>query len=166
MPEMSFRLESSAFENGTTIPKKHTCEGENVSPELTWGDPPAPTCGFALIMDDPDALGGPFTHWVLVNIPVATRKLSEGLPDVGTTALNDFGADEYHGPCPPPGDRRHRYFFNLYALDRETLPLSGNVSRAEVERAMDGHVLSHIQIMGTYQRIGSENCIDQPLGES
>jgi len=152
MPEMSFQLKSPAFENGATVPAKHSCEGEDVSPELAWGDPPEHTRSFALIVDDPDAPGGTFTHWVLFDIPGAARGLAEGASDVGVAAANDFGMAGYGGPCPPPGDGKHRYLFKLFALDRESLNLSKGASRADVERAMDGHVLSQIQLMGTYQR--------------
>lgn len=154
MPEMSFQLKSPAFENGATIPTKHTCEGDDVSPELAWGDPPANTRSFALILDDPDAPGATFTHWILVDIPGTARGLAEGTSDAGMATANDFGMTRYGGPCPPPGDGKHRYFFNLYALDRESLELSKNASRADVERAMDGHVLSQVQLMGTYERGG------------
>jgi len=154
MPEMNFQLTSPAFENEATIPAKYTCQGEDVSPELSWGEPPAHTRSFTLIVDDPDAPGRTFTHWVLADIPGTARGLAEGASDVGVAAVNDFGSAGYGGPCPPPGHGKHRYFFKLYALDRESLGLSKGASRADVERAMDGHVLSQIQLMGTYERSG------------
>ncbi len=154
MPETNFQLQSSAFEYGATIPTKHTCEGDDVSPELAWSDPPAGTRSFVLILDDPDAPERAFTHWVLLDIPAATEGLAEGALDVGVAAANDFGMASYGGPCPPAGDGKHRYFFNLYALDTESLNLSKNASRAAVERAMAGHVLGHAQLMGAYQQGG------------
>ena len=150
----AFILESPAFAEGATIPKRYTCEGANVSPELRWRDAPAQTRSFALIVDDPDAPGRTFTHWVLFDIPADRTSLPEGLQpgDVGVAGRNDFGKTGYGGPCPPPGHGPHRYFFTLYALDTETLNLKRGASRAEVEKAMSGHVVGKAQLMGHYER--------------
>lgn len=113
---------SPAFQEGDRIPSKYTCQGEDVSPPLTWSEPPAGTQSFALVMDDPDAPVGVFTHWVLFNILSDSRQLAEAMPtqaQLTSGALqgkNDFGSIGYGGPCPPPG-RAHRYQFTLYALE-------------------------------------------------
>jgi len=151
---VTFTLESPAFAAGATIPKLYTCEGADVSPELRWQDAPAGTRSFALIVDDPDAPGRTFTHWVLFDIPADRTSLPEGLQpgDVGVAGRNDFGKTGYGGPCPPPGHGPHRYFFTLYALDTETLNLERGASRTEVERAMSGHIVGKAQLMGRYER--------------
>lgn len=151
---ITFTLQSPAFGEGDTIPRRYTCEGEDVSPELRWQDAPANAQSFALIMDDPDAPSRTFTHWVLFDIPSDRTSLSEGLPagDIGTAGQNGFGTAGYGGPCPPPGHGPHRYFFTLYALDTDTLNLSSGTSRAEVEQALKGHVIGQAQLMGRYER--------------
>jgi|Deesub1362B_J571_1020462.scaffolds.fasta_scaffold27118_1 hypothetical protein len=154
--EMALSISSPAFQEGGEIPAKYTCEGQDVSPELVWGEPPAGTQSFVLIMDDPDAPGGVFTHWVLFNLPVASRKLPEGvpaqaqLPDGSLQGKNDFGKIGYGGPCPPSG-RPHRYQFTLYALD-QPLDLKAGVSKKQVIQAMQGHILAQGRLTGTYQR--------------
>jgi Raf kinase inhibitor-like YbhB/YbcL family protein len=153
---MSFALETTAFAEGGGIPKKHTCDGADVSPALDWKDAPAGTQSFALIADDPDAPVGTWTHWILWNIPAKTEALPEGVPKVGESGdgarqgRNDFHRIGYGGPCPPPGNP-HRYFFKLYALDGK-LDVKAGASRNELETAMKGHVLSQTVIMGTYGR--------------
>ncbi|MBA7656850.1 hypothetical protein ES703_64777 [subsurface metagenome] len=154
--EMALELSSSAFQEGGEIPTKYTCEGQDVSPAITWGEPPAGTQSLALIVDDPDAPVGVFTHWVLFNLPADSRGLPEAmptqaqLPDGSLQGKNDFGKIGYGGPCPPPG-RPHRYQFTLYALD-QTLDLKAGASKKQVLDAMQGHILAQGRLTGTYQR--------------
>ena len=154
--EMALTVSSSAFKEGDRIPAKYTCQGQDVSPPLAWGEPPAGTQSFALIVDDPDAPGGVFTHWVLFNIPPDSRNLPEAVPtqaELASGALQgktDFGKIGYGGPCPPPG-RPHRYQFTLYALD-QPLGLEGGTSKKQLLSAMEGHILAQGQLTGTYQR--------------
>jgi Raf kinase inhibitor-like YbhB/YbcL family protein len=154
--EMALTVSSSAFQEGSEIPARYTCEGQDVSPALTWKEPPAGTQSFALIMDDPDAPGGVFTHWVLFNLPADSRGLSEAvptqpqLPDGSLQGKNDFGRSGYGGPCPPSG-RPHRYQFTLYALD-QTLDLKVSASKKQVIDAMQGHILAQGRLTGTYRR--------------
>jgi Raf kinase inhibitor-like YbhB/YbcL family protein len=149
-------VSSPAFQEGGKIPTKYTCEGQDVSPALTWGEPPAEVRSFALIVDDPDAPGGVFTHWVLFNLPADSRELPEAvptqaqLPNGSLQGKNDFGRTGYGGPCPPPG-RPHRYQFALYALD-QPLDLKAGSSKKQVIGAMQGHILAQGQLTGTYQR--------------
>jgi Raf kinase inhibitor-like YbhB/YbcL family protein len=153
---MSFQISSTAFSGGLMIPKKFTCDGPDVSPDLTWKDAPAGTKSFALIADDPDAPAGTWVYWVLYNIPAGTRELPEGvakqeqLPDGALQGRNDFRKIGYGGPCPPPG-KPHRYYFKLYALDTK-LDLKAGVTKADVERAMKGHVLGETELIGRYGR--------------
>jgi len=148
----SFSLASSAFSDGQAIPAKYTCDGEDRSPPLRWDGAPAAQ-SFALIVDDPDAPGGTFTHWVLFDIPAAQHELSEGLAagTLGVAGRNGFGKAGYGGPCPPPG-APHRYIFTLSALDAAALKLPANASRTDVETAMRGHILAQAQLMGRYGR--------------
>jgi Raf kinase inhibitor-like YbhB/YbcL family protein len=153
---MAYSLSSSAFQNGGDIPKKYTCEGADVSPELFWTSSPNGTQAFALIADDPDAPAGTWTHWVLYDLPQNTSSLEENVPKTdqlangGRQGRNDFKKIGYGGPCPPPG-KPHRYFFKLYALDRK-LDLKPGASRAEAEEAMKGHVLGQAELMGKFGR--------------
>ena len=153
---MSLKLTSTAFEPGSTIPKKFTCDGPDVSPALAWSGAPAGTQSFALIMDDPDAPVGTWVHWVLYDLPTGTHELAEGvpkqeeLPNGARQGRNDFRRIGYGGPCPPPGPA-HRYFFKLYALDAP-LALTPGATKAEVEAAMRGHILAHAELMGRYKR--------------
>lgn len=146
-----FTLSSPAFADGANIPRRQTCDGENQSPRLTWRDPPTGARSFALIVDDPDAPSGTFTHWVLFNIPGGTTELAEGATG-GRSGRNDFGKSGYGGPCPPKGHGPHRYFFKLSALDVEALKLGDGASRAQVEAAVQGHVLATAQLVGRYER--------------
>ena len=139
---MPFAVSSPAFSNGAEIPRRHTCDGENRSPVLVWRDTPTGTRSFVLIVDDPDAPSGTFTHWVLFDIPAGLTELSEAATSVGRSGRNDFGKDGYGGPCPPKGHGPHRYFFKLSALDVETLELLDGTSRSRVEAAMKGHTLA------------------------
>ncbi len=153
---MAFAISSTSFPSGGDIPRKFTCDGADVSPELSWSDAPAGTKSFALIADDPDAPVGTWTHWVLYNLPPATSSLAEGvskvdeLPSGGRQGRNDFRKIGYGGPCPPPG-KPHRYFFKLYALDK-MLSLKPGASKQEVESAMEGHTLGKAEWMGKYRR--------------
>lgn len=150
--EVAMYLRSSAFENGESIPKRYTCEGADVSPPLEWGAPPEGTRAFVLIVDDPDAPGGTWVHWVLYDLLGDTRTLPEGNPEsLGVAGINDFRRTAYGGPCPPRGSP-HRYFFTLYAVDVPSLGLPRGASRRAVEKAMQGHILAQAQWMGTYRR--------------
>ena len=153
---MVLPVSSPAFQEGGKIPNKYTCEGQDVSPALTWGEPPVGTQSFVLVVDDPDAPGGVFTHWVLFNLPADSLELREAvpaqaqLPNGSLQGKNDFGKIGYGGPCPPPG-RPHRYQFTLYALDK-LLNLKGAASKKQVMDAMQGHILAQGQLTGTYER--------------
>lgn len=152
-------LISPNFEQNGTIPGKFTCDGEDVSPTLSWSDVPAGTKSLTLIVDDPDAPdpANPrmtWVHWVLYNIPSEADSLPEGvgkkdLPEGTLEGLNDWKRTGYGGPCPPVG--RHRYFYKLYALD-VVLPDLKRPTKAKLEKAMKGHVLSKAELVGTYQR--------------
>ena len=146
---MAFTLTSPAFREGDEIPRKFTCDGDDLSPSLGWSNPPDNTRSFALIMDDPDAPRGTFTHWLLHDVPGDARKLGEGVRS-GTSLKNDFGRPGYGGPCPPPG-KPHRYFFTLYALDAPSLRLGGS-TRKDLEEAMKAHTLGTAKLMGRYAR--------------
>lgn len=152
---MSFTLKTTAFPEGDTIPRNHTCDGADLSPALAWSGIPAGTQSLALIVDDPDAPAGTWTHWIAWNIPPKTA-LPEGVPKVeslgdGTLqGRNDFRRIGYGGPCPPPG-KAHRYFFKLYALDAK-LELKPGADRQQLERALKGHVLAEAKLMGKYGR--------------
>ena len=153
--EMTLSLSSPAFQEGEDIPITYTCDGQDVSPPLTWGEPPSETQSFALIMDDPDAPGGVFTHWLLFNLPADSRELLEAVPpnELANGALqgkNDFGTIGYGGPCPPPGPAHH-YRFTIYALD-QALDLMTDASRKQVIDAITGHILARGQLIGMYQR--------------
>ncbi|HPV62460.1 MAG TPA: YbhB/YbcL family Raf kinase inhibitor-like protein [Fervidobacterium sp.] len=150
---------TSSFKNGEFIPKKYTCEGEDISPELVITDIPANAKTVAIICDDPDAPVGTFVHWVLWNLPVKGTKavVAENLKKVDKLAdgtrqgYNDFGRVGYNGPCPPRGHGAHHYHFKVYALDT-TLDIKGNVKKADLEKAMKGHILAQGEIVGLYER--------------
>ena len=156
---MNLRLTSAAFADGAEIPSRHTCEGADVSPPLSWAAIPPATRSLALIVDDPDAPdpAAPkmtWVHWVLYDLPPAATALPEGvsagrLPTGTREGLNDWQRTGYGGPCPPIG--RHRYFFKLYALDKPLGDLR-KPTKAQVEAAMKGHVLAHAELVGTYQK--------------
>ncbi len=153
---MAMKLTSSAFSPGGIVPKKFTCDGPDLSPALAWTEPPAGTQSFGLIMDDPDAPVGTWVHWVIYDLPASARELAEDvpkkdeLPSGARQGRNDFRRIGYGGPCPPPGPA-HRYFFKLYALDAAT-KLKGGATKADLERAMKGHILEQAELMGRYQR--------------
>lgn len=152
---MALVLTSAAFPPGEGIPSRYTCDGEDLSPPLEWGEPPAGTRSFTLILEDPDAPAGTWDHWILFNLPASRRGLAEGipaqeeLPDGSRHGRNSWGRCDYGGPCPPRGT--HRYFFRLYALDRE-LDLPAGATKEEVLNRMQGHVLELAELMGTYRR--------------
>jgi Raf kinase inhibitor-like YbhB/YbcL family protein len=153
---MSIQITSTAFNEGGSIPKKYTCDGEDISPPLAWSGVPAAAKSLALIADDPDAPAGVWVHWVIFNMPATLAGLPEGVsktpnvPGIGLQGSNDFRKTIYNGPCPPRG-KPHRYFFKLYALD-STLNLKAGASKADVEKAMKGHILASGQAIGTYGR--------------
>jgi Raf kinase inhibitor-like YbhB/YbcL family protein len=153
---VALQISTNAFSSGESIPKEFTCDGQNVSPHLTWTDPPTTTQSFALIMDDPDAPAGTWVHWVLYNLPSDTRELAENvpnreqLPNGAHQGRNDFNKTGYAGPCPPAG-KPHRYMFKLYALDKK-LTLRPGASKADVERAMQTHIVAQSELAGRYSR--------------
>jgi Raf kinase inhibitor-like YbhB/YbcL family protein len=154
---MPLTLTSPSFANGGEIPRRHTCQGEDVSPALAWSGVPAGARSLVLIVDDPDAPdpAAPrmtYVHWVLYDLAATDGGLPENvaraaLPGDARVGVNDWHRSDYGGPCPPIG--RHRYFFKLYALDAP-LPARDGATKAEVEQAMRGHVLAEAQLMGTY----------------
>ena len=151
----TMKLESSAFTANGMIPSQYTCDGQDMSPSLSWDAPPTGTQSLALIVDDPDAPGRTFVHWVLYDLPPEIHQLPKGvaaeptLSGGGTNGKNDFGNLGYGGPCPPTGI--HRYFFKLYALDRE-LDLKPGATKAQLEAAMSGHILAAAELIGRYSR--------------
>lgn len=150
-----FTVTSSAFNEGEIIPGKFTCDGQNISPPLKWESIPAQTKCFALIADDPDAPMGTWVHWVIFNIPPTTTELPENvptkdfLPDGAIQGKNDSRDIGYDGPSPPSGT--HRYFFKLYALDT-MLKLLPGITKPELLKAMEGHIMAQAQLMGRYSR--------------
>ncbi len=150
---MAFRVFSSAFQDGGWLPELHSCQGADLSPSLEWVDPPHETMSFALTVEDPDAPGGIWCHWLLYDLGPKLRGLAQGYKagTLGSSGTNDFGKLGYGGPCPPPGDA-HRYFFKLHALNVHTLGLPKGVHRGELVHALEGHVLSEAQYMGRFQR--------------
>ncbi len=147
--DAGFKITSTAFSEGKEIPKRFTCDGENVSPPLAWTGAPAGTKAFALILDDPDAPSGLFTHWIVLNLPASDHSLPEGVKPAANQGTNDFGKPGYGGPCPPRGT--HRYFFHLYALKGELSGLK-SPNRKQIDAALKGHVIAEARLMGTYQR--------------
>ncbi len=162
--KMPFKLESSAFKEGTMIPEQYTCDHEksknqpDISPPLKWSGAPAGTKSFVLICDDPDAPVGLWVHWVLYDIPATITELPEDvygsskekLPIGTKEGLNSWPKAGYGGPCPP--DRQHRYFFKLYALNVATLNVPKNSTKEQVEQAMKAHVIGEAKLMGVYDR--------------
>jgi Raf kinase inhibitor-like YbhB/YbcL family protein len=157
MATSTLTLTSTAFTQNSSIPSQYTCDGSQVSPPLTISGAPEGTKSYALIVEDPDVPkqvlpSGLFVHWVLFNIPASITEITEGA-QVGTDGANGAGKAAYAGPCPPPQyePSEHRYFFKLYALDRE-LSLKAGVSKEDVEKAMQGHILAEAQLIGKYKR--------------
>jgi hypothetical protein len=154
---MELNLRSSAFEADDTIPEKYTCEGENVSPPLSWTGVPDEAESLVVICDDPDAPNGTFSHWVLYNLPPGTKALPEDYPAGERPApgvlqgRNDFGNVGYGGPCPPVGDSPHRYYFRLYALDTE-LDAGAGLTRLQVLDLAQDHILVETALIGRFGR--------------
>jgi len=156
---MSLTLTSASFPHEGMIPSRHTCDGEDLSPQLAWRGMPANTQSLVLIVDDPDAPDPQapkmtWVHWVLYNMPPHTTELAEGIAPINLPAgtlqgLNDWRRTGYGGPCPPIG--RHRYFHKLFALDTRLPDLKGP-NKGALEKAMQGHVLAHAELIGLYQR--------------
>ncbi len=151
---LSISLRSDAFDDGGAIPKRFTCDGDDVSPPLAWSEPPPRTKSLALIVDDPDAPAGTFTHWVLFNLPANRLSLEAGFASNQSAGpakqgTNDFGKAGYGGPCPPSGT--HHYIFHLYALDA-LLNLDTGAGRGAVLSALKGHILAEGRLTGTYAR--------------
>lgn len=152
---MTLKLTSPAFDDGQAIPRQYTCDGDDISPALNWEGLPDGTASLALIVDDPDAPGGDWIHWLVFNIPPGTNSLPQNAPDSdapaggGIQGNNSWKRADYGGPCPPSGT--HRYFFRLYALDT-MLDLKPGITRLQLTRAMEGHILGQGQLMGTYKR--------------
>ena len=145
-----FSLASAAFEPSSAIPVEYTCDGSDVSPPLEWSSPPDGTRAFALVVDDPDAPGGTFTHWLAWGLPPEAGRLGKGeVPP--SQGRNGFGAVGYRGPCPPSGHGPHRYVFRLYALDGE-LELAPGAEREELEPLLAEHGLGVAELVGTYER--------------
>ena len=153
---MAFSISSPAFISGGSISRVFTADGRDLSPALSWENPPQGTQAFALICDDPDAPGRTWVHWVIWNLPSAVKGLAEGVPATKTLAdgsaqgKNDFGRIGYGGPSPPAG-KPHRYFFRLYALNAK-LVLAAGASKRELEKAMEGRILAATELFGTYGR--------------
>lgn len=151
----NMELTSTAFSDGGRIPDKYTCNGEDISPQLSWSGYPDGTKSFVIIMEDPDAPGGIFTHWVMWNIPASVNSLSEGVPEKGrldsgaVQSKNDFGKIGYGGPCPPEGSQ-HRYIFRVFALDT-TIDTQAS-TKADVLNAMRWHVLGRGELTGIFSR--------------
>ncbi|MBL7995056.1 YbhB/YbcL family Raf kinase inhibitor-like protein [bacterium] len=148
-------IESSVFKESEWIPKKYTCDGENISPPLTFNDIPKEAASLALICDDPDAPAGTWVHWIVYNLPATTDGLPEAMASDQILAggakqgINDFRDIGYGGPCPPSGT--HRYYFKLYALN-QMLDLDAGATKWQLTQAMKGHVIVEAQLMGRYKR--------------
>ena len=153
--DLKMKITSTSFKEGALIPSKHTCDGDNLSPQLSWSGEPDNTKSFALICDDPDAPMGTWVHWVIYNIPLGTKELQENVPKDKTLdngakqGKNDFGKTGYDGPCPPGGT--HRYFFKIYALDY--IPDNDpGLTKEELLKIIREHILAQAQLMGKYHK--------------
>ena len=145
------KLNSPAFENNQLIPSKFTCEGDDINPALIIDGIPEGTKSLALIVDDPDAPIGTWVHWVVFDIPIISKIEENSIP--GKEGVNSAGRRNYHGPCPPSGT--HRYFFKIYALDT-VLNLKEGINKGELEKAMQGHILDKVELIGLYKRSGKK----------
>lgn len=148
-------ITSPAFLNNKEIPKVYSCDGENINPPLEFSDIPQNAKSLVLIMDDPDVpknlkRDGMFDHWIVFNIPPEIRSIDEDSEPLGIVGQNSAGQSSYTGPCPP--DRKHRYFFKLFALD-SLLSLNSQATKKDVEKAMEGHILEKAELMGVYERV-------------
>ncbi len=154
--QASLEIKSSAFQPGGTMPRKNTCDGNDLSPQLSWSNPPSGTRAFALIVDDPDAMGGAWVHWVIYDLPADTREMAEGVPTTEALSnrakqgINDFHKIGYGGPCAPQG-QTHRYVFKLYALDAPT-GLQPRATKQQLLKAIENHVLAEGELIGRYKR--------------
>ncbi|MBA7619454.1 hypothetical protein ES703_26793 [subsurface metagenome] len=152
---VEMEITSTAFQDGGTIPTEHTCDGQDISPALSWSGAPEGTQSFTLIVDDPDSPSGDFTHWIIFNISADTSTLVASISTAALSVIlwqgeNDFGSIGYRGPCPPSG-QTHHYRFTVYALD-VTLELDAGATRAQVLNAMQGHLLAQGELIAIYQR--------------
>lgn len=155
----TMHLTSSNFNNNESIPATYTCDGANVSPQLSWDKVPEGTQSFALICDDPDAPKGTWVHWVLYNLPPSVTSLNEGIPtdalliNGGRQGINSFNNVGYGGACPPHGHGEHRYVFKIYALKiaLDNLP-AGTTTKEDLEAAIEGNLLGYGELIGTYKR--------------
>lgn len=151
------KITSNNFENNQTLPIDQTCDGRNISPQLSWGNVPTATKSFSIICDDPDAPSRTWVHWVIFNIPAQETSLAEHvttdkqLANGALQGINDFGKIGYGGACPPQGHGTHRYFFKIYALDTK-LDLQPGITKQELEQAMQGHILATGELVGIYSR--------------
>jgi Raf kinase inhibitor-like YbhB/YbcL family protein len=145
---MAFTATTPAFADGEPVPKQFTCDGSDEPPPITVSGPPDGTKSFAIIMDDPDAPKGTFTHWLAYDITADGNTLRAA---AGKTLKNDFGRKGYGGPCPPPGHDPHRYYFTVYAVDVPRLDVPGD-GRNDLETALEGHTLAKARFMGRYER--------------
>jgi Raf kinase inhibitor-like YbhB/YbcL family protein len=152
------RLSSPSFNHGAAIPQEFTCEGKDISPELSWTDAPKETVSFAVLLHDPDApRAGGFAHWIVYNIPKNVNRIEENVPStasvpaLGIQGTNDFGNIGYGGPCPPSGN--HRYFATLYALNAH-LDLGPGAKYKDVVSAMEGKIIAEAVLLGTYAKTG------------
>lgn len=154
---MAFVLTSTAFKEGEAIPTQFTCDGTNISPPLSWSGVPDGTQSLALLVNDPDAPSGTFTHWVLFDLTADSEGLPENRPNDqvlengARQGTNDFGSIGYGGPCPPTGHGSHRYFFRLYALDAE-LTLNKSATGEDFLAAVKDHIIAETHLMGNYER--------------
>ena len=147
---MALQVRSPAFPNGSEIPRKYTCDGQNAAPPLEWSGVPDKAKSLAVICEDPDAPSGTFTHWVLYDIPASSHGLTEH-PKAGTSGVNSFGKTGFGGPCPPKKSHAHHYHFHVYALDVDSIGPAG-LSKEDALNAMARHILDEGEAVGTYQR--------------
>ena len=148
----TMNLTSEAFAEGATIPERHTCDGDDVAPPLHWDGTPADARALALVMDDPDAHGGTFVHWTVVDLPPGTSSLGADEPPAGAQELeNSFGEEGYRGPCPPEDDEPHHYVFTIYALDAK-LGLDAGSSAADARDAIGSHAIAEGRLTGRFGR--------------
>ena len=144
-------LTSDSFRDGEPIPAQFTCDGADETPALRWGEPPAGTKGFAVVIDDPDAPSGTLRHWGVFDIPASARSIGGG-ERLGTEVANDFGNPGYGGPCPPEGDHPHRYFFTVHAVSMDKLPVTADTAAAVVGFYLNFNTLAKAALMGLYKR--------------
>jgi Raf kinase inhibitor-like YbhB/YbcL family protein len=149
MNDQKFLIRSPAFQNEQRIPSKYTCDGDDISPPLAIENIPESTASMVLLVDDPDAPSGTWTHWLVFNIPRDVTRIGEGTIPIGTRGNTSWSTTDYGGPCPPEGT--HRYSFKIYALGT-TLRLNEGASKQEVLEALKGHILAESELIGTYER--------------